>query len=33
VFYVAYDGQPAHASIRRLLARHGLLLSERPFSA
>ncbi len=31
VVYVAYDGQPSHIPIRRLLARNALLLAERPF--
>ena len=31
--YVAYDGQPSHDAIRRLLARNALLLEERPFAA
>ncbi len=33
VVYVAYDGQPSHVHIRRLLARNSLLLDERPFAA
>ncbi len=32
VVYVAYEGQPAHPHIRRLLARNGLLLAEQPFA-